>query len=224
MSKMLSSFSPLKDVENVWIAQTSSLRCIAFKLKDESICLYSPVLGLDTDALTSLKKLGEVRYLLAPNHYHNKGLIEYGQAFPAAKMICSPIARPRLETKTNLSFETHKVLLPLLLPNMTLLLSEGLKTGEVWIHITCDSNQVWVVADAFRGQGKRTTVTSNSVELLGTFPKFGIGDINQYASWLAKQTNKEQPNIIVPCHGTIAVNSNLASQALSLVQALDKQL
>lgn len=221
MSKVLSSFSPLPDVENVWTAETSSLRCTALKLKDGSLCLYSPVQGLSSDAVTSLKRLGEVKYLLAPNHYHNKGLTEYQQAFPAAKLACSSKAMPRLDKQTGLPFETLKDLKQSLLPNMTLVEPEGLKTGEVWMNMTCKTHQVWIVTDAFRGRGKTNTVSSKDVELLGTFPKFGIENLNQYANWLALWVTRGQPDIIVPCHGTVAVGSNIGSQALTLVQALE---
>jgi hypothetical protein len=221
MSKMLSSFSPLMGVEHVWIAQTSSLRCTALTLKDGSLCLYSPVSGLSLDALASLKSLGEVSYILASNHYHNKGLVEYGQTFPAAKLICSSKARPRLEKQTGLEFGAFEDLKQSLLPNMMLVEPEGLKTGEIWMSAACDIHRIWIVTDAFRGKGKCNTVSSNDVELLGTFPKFGIGDLSQYAKWLATQVKGDRPDIIVPCHGSVATGLDIASQALSLVQSLE---
>ena len=104
MSKALSAFTPIPHQSHIWSSQKGSLRCTALKLSDESLCLYSPVLGLNDEAYDSLAALGKVSFLLAPNHYHNKGLAEYAEAFPDAKLICSEHAKPRLEKQTRMTF------------------------------------------------------------------------------------------------------------------------
>jgi len=189
MSKELSSFEPLESVENVWGATKSTLRCTAIQLKDGSICLYSPVLGLSDDALASLRKLGKVKYLLAPNHYHHKGLAQYQQAFPNAKLVCSHRARPRLEQQTGLVFGKYDAFEKELTPNVRLLEPEGLKTGEVWMDVAGDQGRAWIVTDAFKGAGKSKQTITDVLELLGTFPKFGIDNITIYLDWLTEHVS-----------------------------------
>ena len=98
-------FSPVDGLEDTYIGRLGKLNCFAFRLKDGSLCLYSPVAGLETAAGQSLAELGEVSMILAPNHYHNKGLAGHAAAFPNASLICSKGAEPRLKKITGLAFD-----------------------------------------------------------------------------------------------------------------------
>ncbi|MEP6018774.1 MAG: hypothetical protein ABJ251_09870 [Paracoccaceae bacterium] len=44
MRKSKSAFTPIPDHPEIWSAQKGNLRCTALKLRDGSLCLYSPVL------------------------------------------------------------------------------------------------------------------------------------------------------------------------------------
>jgi len=119
MSKQLSTFKSLEGISNLYIAHKASLRCTAVLLADNSLCLFSPVYGLGEVALNSLKQIGPVKFLLAPNHYHNKGLKEYVNAFPDATLCCSDAARPRLEKVSGLKLESLDVLSGRFKPHIT---------------------------------------------------------------------------------------------------------
>ena len=106
MAVTLSAFRPIRGLENVFVAERANLRCSAIRLSDGGLCLFSPVNGLGDEALASLSKVGEVRALLAPNHYHNNGLAQYHRQFPGARLCSSETARPRLQMVTGLRFET----------------------------------------------------------------------------------------------------------------------
>jgi len=82
----------------------AALSCTAIRLASGGLCLYSPVQGLGPIARDSLDSIGEVTHLLAPNHYHNKGLREFRSLFPAAALCCTAAAMPRLAKQTDLSF------------------------------------------------------------------------------------------------------------------------
>ncbi|WP_299043264.1 hypothetical protein [uncultured Tateyamaria sp.] len=221
MSKTLSAFRPVDGADGlVHSARKGNLRCTAIRLRDGGLCLYSPVAGLGMAARDSLEALGPVAYLLAPNHYHHKGLAEYCAAFPDAQLICSTAARPRLETQTSLSFaacEDADLGLP---PLARVVVPNGLKTGEIWIALRTGSDMIWIVTDAFCGEQAASDTVSDAPRLLGTFPRFGIGDRSAYRAWLAGQVATAAPTRIIPCHGSIIHGDALGAQALQLIDAL----
>jgi hypothetical protein len=127
-SKNLSHFEPLTELNGVFVASKGGLRCTAIRLTDNSLCLFSPVLGLGIEALASLDALGRVSYLLAPNHYHHLGLTEYAAAFPQASLCAADGAIPRLQKLAGLEFTDLSALSARLPKTMTILEPAGLKT------------------------------------------------------------------------------------------------
>ena len=218
MIKELSAFVPILNHSEVWSAQKGTLRCTALRLSDGTLCLYSPVLGLGEEAKASVTALGKVAYLLAPNHYHHKGLNEYAQAFPEAKVICSGQAQPRLEKQTGLNFDGLEKLECLLPDGCNIAEPDGLKTGEVWLVVKTGQERLWIVCDSFKGPTGKVAHVGQTVEMLGTFPTYGIQDRNVYAVWLELRAAADEPTIIIPCHGSMVRSEHLAADVLSLLR------
>ncbi len=217
MRKALSEFAPVPQQSGLWSAQKGALRCTALKLSDGSLCLYSPVLGLGSVARESLAALGDVSILLAPNHYHHKGLAEYAEAFPDAALICSEHARSRLQKQTGLSFGGLRLLVELLPDNCNFIEPEGLKTGEVWLILASSAGLVWIVCDAFKGPSGKAGGVGTRIELLGAFPTYGVKDKDAYSAWVKAILAAKAPSIVVPCHGSIVQSENLASDIKTLL-------
>ncbi len=217
MSKDLSAFAQVPLHPEIWSAQKGTLRCTALRLSDGSLCLYSPVLGLGAEAKASLTALGEVAYLLAPNHYHHKGLNEYAQAYPKAKIVCSDGARPRLERQTGLTFEGLERVETLLPEGYNFAEPDGLKTGEVWLVVKTGQERLWIVCDCFKGPRGKLGHVGQTVELLGTFPSYGIKDKVAYSAWLEGRSAADEPRMIVPCHGSVVRSESLATDVTSLL-------
>lgn len=220
MSKELSAFHPVAGFENVFTAQKGTLRCTAVHLATGGLCLYSPVQGLGQVARDSLSALGQVTHLLAPNHYHNKGLHEFHTAFPAAKLCCTPAAAPRLAKQTGLSFESLADVESDLCEEMQCVEPQGLKTGEVWLRQATNDATLWIVTDAFCGAKGPVGAIVQTPELLGPFPKFGIQDRTVYAEWLAGEIKNHPPTTILPCHGSVISSNRLGDAALQLIEGL----
>ncbi|MEP3278016.1 MAG: hypothetical protein ABJN26_01465 [Stappiaceae bacterium] len=217
MAKGLSAFRSVEDLDNVFVAEKGGLRCSAIRLKTGNICLFSPVQGLGDTARESLAALGPVTQVLAPNHYHNKGLIEYSEAFPEATLCAPERATPRLEKQTGLSFEPLDNVKTELPDTVQIIEPRGLKTGEIWLRAQSEDQLAWLVVDAFCGSKGSMTGVSDTPGMLGTFPSFGIADKPVYKSWVEKQIEADQPTSIIPCHGQMVGADNLAGKLLALV-------
>lgn len=201
MSKSFSNFNTCLDSNDVFTAQSGKLSCIAVRLSNGGFCLYSPVPGLPDEAYTKLQQTGDVFCLLAPNHYHNRGLAENVRRFPNANLYCSSAAYSRLSKVTKLVFENIKKLSKHLPSHIRMLEPEGLKTGEVWFEIEDTEDLVWVVTDAFSSDTKQGKETTNKPSMLSTFPKYGIADHVAYKTWVKERLKKRPPTILIPCHG-----------------------
>jgi hypothetical protein len=214
VSKLLSAFTALDNVSGLYCAQRGPLRCTALRLRTGGLCLFSPVQGLGDTAIASLAALGEVEVLLAPNHYHNKGLREYADAFPKALICASEGAAPRLQRLTQLRFAGLDKLSPLLPRSTKLILPAGLKTGEVWLSVSGTRSKAWVVVDAFCGNDDAHDAEPS---LLKTFSRFGVADRAIYVAWLERQVERDKPTVVVPCHGTLVRSGKLPAAIRHLV-------
>ncbi|MCY6380121.1 hypothetical protein [Hoeflea prorocentri] len=218
MSAQSQLFTPVGNDGHIFTAQIGKLRCTAIRLSDGSLCLYSPVAGIEKAGTADLGKLGDVTFLLAPNHYHNKGLAEYDRLFPQAGLVCSPDATPRLVKQTTLEFCNLEKLEAALLPGFQILEPRGLKTGEVWIRVASGPHMIWIVADAFSAEHLPAGQHAQTPKMLGTFPKFGVKDKTLYKDWVKKQIAKEPPTMIIPCHGGLVAAAGLAGSLLDLLE------
>jgi hypothetical protein len=218
MSKHLTEFSKVEGLNNTFIATKGKLRCTALRLTNDSICLFSPIAGLSEQALASLKGLGEVSFILAPNHYHNKGLIEYSKNFPKASIIAPDLAIPRLEKVTGIRFQTLIALNKVLPAHVSIIHTKGLKTGEIWLKIKGDVGNAWLVVDAFCAkEGVLKKAESDTPSLLGTFPKFGVENSQIYLQWASEQILKDDPILVLPCHGPIMKSPQLPKKLTELI-------
>lgn len=217
MAKQLSRFEPVADVPGVFTASKANLRCTAIKLRSGRLCLYSPVAGLSQAAKDSLRQIGEVAFLLAPNHYHNKGIAEYTAAFPKAQIVAPDGTRQRLKKVTGITFRNLDGLIADLPKGMHLVQPQGLKTGEVWIITDTTGAPTWLVVDAFTS---KTEAGETTAMLLKTFPTYGVKDPVVYATWAKQTITSDPPHILIPCHGDIVRGPSLGCDLDNLIAQL----
>jgi len=218
MVKILSGFDKIDGLEGIYSAENGNLRCSAILLASGGLALFSPVRGLGEGAISSLAALGSVEYLVAPNHYHNLALAEYGKVFPNACVCAPPDAIPRLEKVTGFKFSNLDALNADLPNTMDLVFPQGLKTGEVWITVAGARHRGWLVVDAFSVPIGRPKQIASEPELLKTFPKFGVCDADLYVRWLKQKMKSDPPTVIVPCHGSMICSPDLATRLRDLVE------
>jgi len=72
------------------------VRCTVVRLSDGGLLLHSPV-AFSQEAVTAIRELGEVRFLFAPNLFHNKYLGTAHGHFPRAELVGPRGLRQKLE-------------------------------------------------------------------------------------------------------------------------------
>lgn len=211
MTRKLPTFTPVHGLEGVYVARAGKLHCFALRLTDGGLCLYSPISGMSASAREHLEELGGVAVLLAPNHYHNKGLREHVEAFPDASLVCTAAAAPRLRKVTGLDFMPLGMLSARLPDECSIFEPEGLKTGEVWIEIK-GTETAWIITDAFCAEPLPPGEYASIPRLLGTFPTYGVRDAALYRSSTLRLLEKSAPTLLLCCHGSPIKAQNLPKQ------------
>ena len=75
------------------------------RLANRQLWLWSPI-ALPPELAEELEKLGEVRYLVAPNKLHHLFLTEWAERYPGARLYAAPgLAKKRSE----LAFTTDRL-------------------------------------------------------------------------------------------------------------------
>lgn len=215
---MKAGFTAVSGLDGVYVARAGKLSSIALRLRDDSLCLYSPVSGLETVLKEQSSELGEVSTLFAPNHYHNKGLASHLNAFPNASLYCSAAAKPRLQKITGFDFQPLDDLKRRLIDGQTLHEPKGLKTGEVWVQVQSGTDGALIVTDAFSSALQPPGVYGDEVGILGTFPRYGVNDAEAYIAWAMRFISMAPLSMLLPCHGSPVRADDLAVQLNSLLQ------
>ncbi len=214
---MKSEFRSVDELDGLYVARSGKLSCTAMRLMDGSLCLYSPVAGLEKTLLRQIDELGKVSALLAPNHYHNKGLAAHVEAFPDATLYCSAAARSRLSRITGLDFNPLDGLQEHFTTDQILHEPDGLKTGEVWVQINSNHDRALIVTDAFSSTIQPPGKYGDEVVMLGTFPRYGIKDASLYRMWATKFLTMTSPTLLLPCHGSPVRCSDLTAKLLKQI-------
>jgi hypothetical protein len=215
---MKADIQSVKGVDGIYVARLAKLSCTALRLRDGSLCLYNPVAGMETALTQSPHELGDVSALLAPNHYHNKGLKAHVEAFPNATLYCSATAKPRLTKLTGLTFDGLDRLREKLPDGSDLCEPDGLNTGEVWLQVRSRTDCALAVTDAFNAALRPPGVYADQAGLLGTFPRYGIKDAAAYRTWVTEFLATASPSILLPCHGSPVKSEDLTAQLIGLVE------
>lgn len=215
---MSAAFQQVDGFPDLYIARLNKLSCTARRMRDGNLCLYSPVAGLEETFAKHQSELGEVTALLAPNHYHNKGLNAHIGVFPNATLYCSSAAQPRLSKVTGLKFSALDQLRGRLPDGSDLHEPDGLKTGEVWLRVKSHMDCALAVTDAFSAAHLPSGNYANCVSRLGTFPRYGVKDAGSYKTWATEFLTATAPSILLPCHGSPVKSADLITQLIDLVE------
>jgi len=222
----MKEYTQVQGLSGVYVVHKGNLRSTALRLADNSLCIVSPLAGLPLGVYEAIAEHGKVAHVLAPNHYHHKGLSEACEAFPKAKLYAPAAATDRLQKQSGLRFSKLQTLAKRLPKHASFVETQGLKTGEVWVRLLTPTLAAWVVVDAFCGPKLAATGAAapdaKKPELLKPFPTFGVGDKAIYSAWATQQIKADQPKLLIPCHGRIVRSATLPAALTSLTKGLAK--
>lgn len=210
---------PLDGADGIHMLRKGKHSAALIGLADGSFCLYSPLPNPTEALLGEIREIGAISILLAPNHYHHRGLAAHADAFPDARILCSAGAAARLKTQTGLAFDGLDFLQARLRVDTQVLIPQGLKTGEIWLKARFGTETVWIVCDGFTAPALPDGF-ADAPSILSTFPKYGIKDSGSYADWLGAQLDRNPPTILVPCHGSPVRNRDLGRSLRRLMEDL----
>lgn len=230
MTERLGAWKELCSGSGVWTSdyRIPGLPCrsYAVELHDGGYAVVSPGAGLqDTFADTFP---GPVRFLVAPSNFHWLGIPTWSERFPKAKVVCSQDARDRLTKKGLPLTGTLAELRSALSPHTTLLELPGTRSGEVWLRADTREGIAWLVCDAIFNMPKPRKLSGRLLQksmksgpglALSQLMKWGgLRDRAAFKTWFLEQLEHDQPAILVPAHGDIDREPELAKRLRALIE------
>jgi len=226
-------WTPLHEDAGLWCAEWQAggapiNRSVALRLRDGGTVVVSPLAKAPPESDETLRQLGEPRFLLAPNHFHNLGLKPYRARFPDAAVVASEVAAKRLGRVAKVDVGPLAALVDALPDHATLLQPPGTRNGEVWLRVETAAGVAWVVTDAFfrfdplptgpNGWILRTFGVRAGLGIIGTFKFVGLADRPAYGAWLREQLATDPPSVLISAHGHLAGGPELPGQLSALVK------
>ncbi|HTJ80844.1 MAG TPA: hypothetical protein VL400_03950 [Polyangiaceae bacterium] len=216
----------------VWEASTSirggwPLRSVAVELATGGVAVLSPSRGLDIDAL--IRHAGDVRFLVAANHFHYLGIPEWLAACPGAVPIATDVALPRLAKKVDIAWSQPDDLVGALASDTTLLIPEGTASGEAWLSVERGPTRIWIVCDAYfnletlprgvMGAFCKVSRTGPGLSIGQTWKYVQLRDRKRYKAWLLARLAAAPPTVLVPSHGEIVRGDDLGERLAAHARA-----
>ncbi len=191
-------------------------RMVALGLRGGGLAVWSP--GKHADAARdALKHWGDVRFLLAPNHFHNAGLAEWIKHAPGAVVVAHPDAHARLRKQVpSITAIAGLDDLSTALPDGARVFGPPMaKQGETWLAVEKGDLRALAVCDsivnmprvpwAFWALGFRARLMTNPL-----FKRLFLTDKTAYKEWLLTELATHPPNVFIPSHGDVLRGAGVA--------------
>lgn len=209
-----------------------ALKILGTQASTDEFLIISPGVSL----LKHWKTLGFTAqakaHIIMPNAYHYMGVSAWQKAFPNNTLYASQSAIPRLISKGIakqggiISLENQ---LPPLPENYSILFPPGHRAGDVWLKKEMTNESLWVTCDSFLNHPKMSNqpIARLMQRLLGAAPGLKmsqvvkwliLNDKKAFKIWALNQLSKDNPTVLIPSHGEITHDKDLASQIQKMIQ------
>lgn len=204
----------------------AGVRTTAFRHPVGGWLVYSPG-AMSHEALDEFvdkSQGGDVRWLVAPNHFHNLGLARWSERFPRAAVLADPVAHPRLRKRCpTVACFGDATLLPAH-PSCRVLRVPGAKQGETWLSLEASVGRTWLVCDAVLNvvdlppwpERLFSLMLGRGLRLNPLFWRLFVPDRAGARAWLDGEVGRQRPTMLVPCHGEVIRGDDLARQLAKL--------
>ncbi len=204
------------------------LRATVVRLARGDLLVQSPVRGLTDEVAAALDAVGPVRWLLAPNHFHNLGLAPWQDRYPDAVIVGADPARARLAQKSGRTVAGLDALAPALDARVAVFALAGTRAGETFVDVHDGTERVWIVGDAFMALAQPwTTAVGLAYRAMGffpglrvswSFPRIAVQDRAACRRDLLARLATAPPTMLVPAHGEVVRGPHLAARLTALVE------
>ncbi|MBP6217830.1 MAG: hypothetical protein KA436_04510 [Oligoflexales bacterium] len=205
------------------------MRTVAIRTDDGGLIVYNPVRNLGQDIHSELAKIGDVRWVISPNHYHTLAADGWQQLYPKAKFFAHLQAHPRLKKQTKVSWLDIVDLIPILPKGVTLKKPRGLKTGEIGLCLERPDIKMWIFGDLFFNIPKlppglfgfilRLGGTAPGLHSSRVFRLIAVSDRQDFLQWLQENLAQDRPQCFVPTHGEILFHPALSQRLYDVASA-----
>ncbi|MCA9673560.1 MAG: hypothetical protein H6708_33530 [Kofleriaceae bacterium] len=196
-------------------------------LPDGGVLVHSPTWCGD-GTFEAVEAIGEVRAILAPNHFHHLSLARFRQRWPDAIAVAAPAALPRLARKGHADLRDLDALTPLL-PAGARAIPCAMKSGEAWLSWPTPDGAALVVCDAFfhvtrpvrgfRGWVLRRLQIAPGLCFGATTRRLAIADRAAFLAWATSAIADVAPTWLIPSHGAALHDPDLAGRLQALLAA-----
>jgi hypothetical protein len=186
----------------------------------DGLVVVSPGKGMAARELDALREHGEVRALVANNHFHHLGQSEWRARFPEAVSYAPSGALQALQKKSDVPF---RPLAELALPaHVSCEEPPGYRAGDAFLRIRTGKGTVWFTGDLLTniqhtpGPPLRWLFTWT-----GSAPGFRlfkpgvwafVRDRGALKAWMLERLASDPPSIVVSAHGPALEAGDVASR------------
>jgi|GEM_PF-1039274 len=214
---------------------------IAIKVNEKEYVLVSPGAQMLKDWPEALKADDVKISIIMPNGFHYMGVSAWQAVFPNAKLYANAEAIPRLleqGVKENTKGESDSIGIrplqdeqPNLPAGYDVLMVPGHREGETWVRKQDSKNgSTWITCDSFLNYDRMSNqpIARFLQKVLGAAPGLKmsqvvkwviIKDRKSFKGWALKQLELDQPTTLIPSHGEVSQDANLAKDLEALLLA-----
>ena len=226
-------WEPIDGEKQIWSAKykvpSFLSRMVAFLSKNNKPLLVGPGARLIGTLPPELAQAGDPQLALLPNSYHWMGFDAWKVKYPHMKAVAAAGAIPRLKKKGCQHVHSLDLFKKVLPDNISLLVPEGLRWGEVWLRCQHPEGITWIVCDSFFNYSRLSNKlrartlqklfkAAPGLKISALVKYFLMKDRKIYKHWLFEQLAKDQPTTLVPAHGEILRDPDLPQKIKELVQ------
>ena len=211
-------------------APDATANAFTARLHDGSLLVISPPSRVSESTFADLEAFGGVGAVLANNGFHHLGLPEWKDRFPEARFFADPLARKRIEKKNAKAppLEPVEALMPLLADGVEVTAVPQTRCGESWAWARGEGGHYWFTSDVLSNLPSlpanfflrtmfQLTGTRAGFGVFHTAMKFIVKDKKATLRRLQAELQQHAPVMIVPGHGTILGEEDLAERAQAVI-------
>jgi hypothetical protein len=182
---------------------------------EAGLIVLSPPYRVQQRVFDELQAYGPVRGLVASNAFHNMGIPEWKQRFPAAAVFAPAQSIARVERKTGIT-NIRALADAKALTGATVELTDmpHYRTGEALARIRTPQGVAWYVTDVMLNWNELPANPLWKFVLRLSYGRglrynriaaiFMVRDKKALRRWLAQEYERDRPRWIIPAHGDIA--------------------